>query len=229
PNLQQAWSGLPMGGLIATTPFVALALAALPKHQATRVDRLLLAVFGGYVTLACLATPVDPGLQWGPRLLLPVYPAATILSLKGLQRVVREHKRPKKRTLVGVFLASSIVISLLFQGCSLRLLHVVKNRDRELIESTARLPTAWVISDEYGYAQYVAPLFFEKEFFYVRTQDDYQELAQRLLKNGITTYAVATYPTPHRRVVDPLDVGDGFVVRQIGDQLFEIETDKQTG
>lgn len=228
PNLQQAWSGLPLGGLLATAPFLALAPVAQPKYQATRVDRLLLAVSGGYIALVCLATPVDPGLQWGPRLLLPVYPAATILALKGLQRVVSEHRGPKVRTLVGVSLASSIVVSLLFQGCSIRLLHVVKNRDRELIETTAQLPTGWVVSDEYGYAQYVAPLFYEKVFFYVRAQDDYRELAQTLLQNGISTYAVTTYPTPHRRAVDPLIGGDGFVVRQVGDQLFEIETDRRS-
>ena len=229
PNLQQAWSGVPMGGLIATTPFLALALATMSKYGATRVDRLLLAVCGGQIALACLATPVDPGLQWGPRLLLAVYPAATILSVKGLHRVVREHKRPETRTLVGVCLASTVVISLLFQACGIRLLHVIKNRDRELIDTTARLTTSWVVSDEYGYAQYVAPLFYEKVFFYVRTQDDYQGLAQTLFKHGITTYAVTTYATPHRRAVDPLGVADGFVVRKIGDQLFEIGTSKQTG
>ncbi len=229
PNLQQGWSGVPMGGLIATTPFLALTLASLSLGKARRVDHLMLAVCGGFIALVCLATPVDPGLQWGPRLLLSVYPPATILSLKGLRTVVREQKRVSARTLVRACLASTVVVSLLLQGCGIRIMHTIKNRDRQLIEDTSRLASHWIVSDEYGYAQYTAPLFYDKEFFYVSTQEDYQQLTETFFSRGITTYAVTTYLTPHRRAVDPLDVSDGLTVRELGDHLFEIGASNKTG
>jgi hypothetical protein len=228
-NLRNAWPGLPMGGLLATTPFLALLPAGLPLASMTRVDRLLLGVCGGYVAVVCLATPVDPGLQWGPRFLLPVYPAATVLALKGLQKVVGEYKRTTAKVLAGVCLASTLAASVLLQGCGIHILHVIKNRDRQLIESTSQLASRWIVSDEYGYAQYVAPLFYEREFFYVHTQQDYQRLVEIFFEHGITTYAVTAYSVPHRRSVDPLNVSSGLTVHKIGDQLFEIKADSQVG
>jgi hypothetical protein len=228
-NLRSAWPGLPMGGLLATTPFLALLPASLPLSSMTRVDRLLLGVCGGYVAVVCLATPVDPGLQWGPRFLLPAYPAATVLGLKGLRKVVGEYRRPSMRLAAGACLASTLVASALLQGCGIHVLHVIKNRDRQLIESTSQLASRQIVSDEYGYAQYVAPLFYEREFFYVRTQQDYQRLVEIFFAHGINTYAVTAYSIPHRRAVDPLNVSSGLTVHKIGDQLFEIEADSRVG
>lgn len=92
-----------------------------------------------------------------------------------------------------------------------------------LIEDTAQISPPYVVSDEYGYAQYVAPLFYEKQFFYVRNQEAYQRLTETFLKNGIRIFAVATYPVPHRRAVDPLIAAEGHTVRRVSHQLFEIE------
>jgi hypothetical protein len=228
PNLRQAWSGVPMGGLIATAPFLVLVLGMLFGSKATQLDRLLLAVCGGYIGLVCLTTPVDPGLQWGPRFLLPVFPLASVLALRGFGSVVQDMRSPNRRMVVGASLASAVLVSLFLQGCSIRLLHLIKNRDRQLIESASQLQSAWVISDEYGYAQYVAPVFYEKVFFYVRHQSEYEQLTEAMFSHGITTYSVATYATPHRREVDPFDVADGYAVRKVGDQLFQIRTSEST-
>jgi len=103
-------------------------------------------------------------------------------------------------------------------------MHMIKTRDRQLIESTARLDPTWIVSDDYGLAQYVAPLFYEKEFFYVRSQEEYQRLTETFVRNGIDRYAVVTYPVAQRRVVDPTGISDGYVVREVGPQIFEIET-----
>jgi len=226
PNLRQAWSGIPMGGLIATVPFLVLVPGLLFRATLTQVDRLLLAICGGYIALVCLTTPVDPGLQWGPRFLLPVLPLASILALRGFASTMQDIRTPNRRAVIGVSLASTVVVSVLLQGSSIRLLHLIKNRDRQLIESAAQLPSAWVISDEYGYAQYVAPLFYEKVFFYVRGQGDYEQLTEAMFSHGITTYAVATYATPHRREVDPCDVAAGYAVQEVGDQLLQIGTNE---
>ena len=102
-------------------------------------------------------------------------------------------------------------------------MQIVKSRDRQLIENISLLDTTWIVSDEYGLAQYTAPLFYEKQFFYVRSQEDYQRLTETFALSGIQRYAFVTYPVPHRGVVDPRAVSDRYVTRQVGHQLFEIE------
>ena len=186
-------------------------------------------VFVGHITLVCLATPVDPGLQWGPRFLLPVLPVGTVLALGNYRALVREHSGPRARVAVTASLWALLGVSLLCQLTGVRVMSVIKGRDRQLIADTTALDSQYVVSDEYGYAQYVAPLFYEKQFFYVRTQEDYQSLMEAFVRNDIRTYAVATYAAPHRRAIDPLNVSDEYVVREIDDQLFQIERSEQDG
>jgi hypothetical protein len=228
-NLSDAWSGRPIGGLLATTPLLAFSFAALSMRRAESIDRLLMSVFVGYVLLVCVATPVDPGLQWGPRFLLPAMPAGVVLATGYYRRLTSEHTRSSPRVAITLSLAALLGISLAAQICGLRVMNVIKLRDRQLIVDTAMLDCEYVMSDEYGYAQYVAPLFYEKQFFYVRTQEDYQRLTETFVRNGIRTYAVTTYPTPHRRVIDPLDVSEQFVVREVDYQLFHIEEADHAG
>jgi hypothetical protein len=226
PNLLQAWSGRPLGGLIATTPFLVFSLGVRPDRQGGESHRLLLGTCVGYIALVCLATPVDPGLQWGPRFLLPIFPPAAVLALSSRRALTQPPTRSSSGTLLAGCLAATLGISLLFQACGIRVMYVVRNRDRQLMESTANLDSRWIISDEYGLAQYLAPLFYQKEFFYVRSQEEYQELTESFIANGIHKYAVVSYPAPQRRLVDPAVAPEGYTVRQVGQQIFEIE---QTG
>lgn len=223
PNLLEAWSGRPLGGLIATTPFLVFSFGATSQREAPESHRLLLSVCVGYIALVCLATPVDPGLQWGPRFLLPVFPPAAVLALSNHRALIKQSARSSTGTLLTACLAATLGISLLFQACGVRVMHMVKSRDRQLIESTANLDSTWIVSDEYGLAQYLAPLFYQKEFFYVRSQEEYQRLTESFISNGIRRYAVVSYPVPHRRLVDPAIGPEGYSVRQVGQQLFEIE------
>jgi hypothetical protein len=223
PNLVEAWSGRPLGGLIATTPFLVFSFGGISQQEDADSRRLALAACLGYIILVCIATPVDPGLQWGPRFLLPIYPLAAVLALRNGQALRATARSSSTGTLLGACLAATLGVSLVFQACGVRVMNMVKTRDRQLIESTARLDSTWIVSDEYGLAQYAAPLFYQKEFFYVRSQEEYQRLTETFVRNGIDRYAVVTYPVPHRRIVDPAGVSDGYAVREVGPQLFEIE------
>jgi len=223
PNLLQAWSGRPLGGLIATTPFLAFSFNAISNRDLKDGHRLLLAVCLGYIALVCIATPVDPGLQWGPRFLLPIFPLATVLALRNYRSLAEGSRRASSTTVLTACLVATLGTSLLFQGCGVRVMQIVKSRDRQLIENISLLDTTWIVSDEYGLAQYTAPLFYEKQFFYVRSQEDYQRLTETFALSGIQRYAFVTYPVPHRGVVDPRAVSDRYVTRQVGHQLFEIE------
>jgi hypothetical protein len=209
--------------LIATTPFLVFSFGGIPQPEDGDSRRLALAACFGYIILVCIATPVDPGLQWGPRFLLPIYPLAAVLALRNGQALSATARSSSTGTLLGACLAATIGVSLVFQACGIRVMNMVKTRDTQLIESTARLDSTWIVSDEYGLAQYAAPLFYQREFFYVRSQEEYQRLTETFVRNGIDRYAVVTYPVAHRRIVDPAGVSDGYVVREVGPQLFEIE------
>jgi hypothetical protein len=215
--------------LIATAPFLAFSFSGVPGEEDRDSRRLVLAACLGYVILVSIVTPVDPGLQWGPRFLLPIYPLAAVLAVRNGQALRAAARSSSSGILLAGCLAATLVVSLLFQACGIHVLYTIKTRDRQLIESTARLDSTCIISDEYGFAQYAAPLFYEKEFFYVRTQQDYEQLTKTLFGRGVTTYAVTTYATPHRQEINPLDVADGYAVRELGNQLYEIRQCTENG
>jgi len=223
PNILQANAGRPLGGLVSTTPFFAFGFVVLSGPPHRQKNRFLLALSLGYITLVCSITPVDPGLQWGPRFLLPILPPLTILALNNFHTLTKPRERRSPRGLLKVSFLSVAAVSLLLQASSLRTMYVLKTRDMKLIEDTAQISSPYIVSDEYGYAQYVAPLFYGKQFFYVRNQDAYRRLTETFLRNDIHIFAVVTYPTPHRRVVDPLIAAEGYTVRRVGNRLFEIE------
>ena len=222
PNILEAATGRPLGGLITTSPFLAFSFATLLNSSFGRKNRFLLTLSVGYITLVCLMTPVDPGLQWGPRFLLPILPPLTILATNNFS-ALNTHGGFSRRGLLSVCFLSMVALSLLVQMSGLRTLYILKTRDARLIENTSQIGSAYIISDEYGYAEYVAPLFYEKQFFYARDQEAYQELTETLLKNGIHSFAVVAYPRPFRRAVDPLVAADGYEIRRVGEQLYEIE------
>jgi len=222
PNILEAATGRPLGGLITTSPFLAFSFATLLNSSFGRKNRFLLTLSVGYITLVCLMTPVDPGLQWGPRFLLPILPPLTILATNNFS-ALNTHGGFSRRGLLSVCFLSMVALSLLVQMSGLRTLYILKTRDARLIENTSQIGSAYIISDEYGYAEYVAPLFYEKQFFYARDQEAYQELTETFLKNGIHSFAVVAYPRPFRRAVDPLVAADGYEIRRVGEQLYEIE------
>jgi len=222
PNILEAATGRPLGGLITTSPFLAFSFATLLNSSFGRKNRFLLTLSVGYITLVCLMTPVDPGLQWGPRFLLPILPPLTILATNNFS-ALNTHGGFSRRGLLSVCFLSMVALSLLVQMSGLRTLYILKTRDARLIENTSQIGSAYIISDEYGYAEYVAPLFYEKQFFYARDQEAYQELTETFLKNGIHSFAVVAYPRPFRRAVDPLVPADGYEIRRVGEQLYEIE------
>ena len=223
PNILQAASGRPLGGLIPAAPLFAFSFAALPSSSVTQKKRFLLALALGYITLICLLTPVDPGLQWGPRFLLPIMPPLTILALNNVRALARPGARSAATSALRASFLALVSISLLLQAAGLRTMYTFRMRDRKLIEDTAQIDSPYLVSDEYGYAQYVAPLFYEKQFFYVANQEAYRGLTDVFLRKGIDIFAVVTYPVPHRNAIDPLIGGDGYTVTRVGNQLYQLE------
>jgi len=227
PNILEASGGRPLGGLITTAPFLVFGFATLLDSSVRRHNAFLLAFTLAYMALVSLLTPVDPGLQWGPRFLLPILPPLVILATNNFRALSTLGGRSTRSPLTVCF-ASVVALSFLVQISGLRTLQIIKTRDLELIQNTALKDSLHIISDEYGYAEYVAPLFYEKQFFYVRDQSAYQELTQTLLSNHIRTFAVVTYPVPSRKTVDPLIAADGYAIREVGDAVYEIGKPKSS-
>jgi hypothetical protein len=227
PNILEAAAGRPLGGLITTAPFLAFGLTTLLDSSVGRGNKMLLAIGVGYTALVCVLTPVDPGLQWGPRFLLPILPPLAVVATNNFHALQAMGDLRSWRLLRACFI-STVVLSIVVQAAGLRTLYIIKIRDRDLIQQTGQLDAVHIMSDEYGYAQYTAPLFYEKQFFYVRDQEEYQRLTETLANRDISTYAFVTYPVPDRQAVDPLDAPACCVVRASGPDLYEIAVTEGT-
>jgi hypothetical protein len=227
PNVLEASAGRPLGGLITTAPFLVFAFTTLLNSSVRQANRLLLAIALGYAALVCVVTPVDPGLQWGPRFLLPIFPPLAVVVTNNLRALQTAGNLRSERLLRACFV-SMVALSVVVQAAGLMTLHIIKARDRDLIQQVGQLDAVHILSDEYGFAQYVAPLFYEKQFFYVRDQEEYQQLTEALVNQGISRYAFVTYPVPDRRAVDPLDPPACCVVRGLAPQLYEISVAEET-
>jgi hypothetical protein len=221
PNILEAANGKPLGGLITTGPFLVFACTTLlSTSQLEKRNYYLLAISMACTALVCLATPVDPGLQWGPRFLLPIFPPLAVVATNNFHAL---HVRGDRgASLLKTCFIAVVALSFLVQLSGLRTLYIIKARDRQLIQHVDQLGVVHILTDEYGYAQYAAPLFYEKQFFYVRSQEDYQRLVETLVSHSINRYAFVTYPIPSRRAVDPLNGPECCVVQAVGPQLFEI-------
>jgi hypothetical protein len=221
PNILEASAGRPLGGLITTAPFLVFGFTTLLNSSVGQGNRMLLAIGLGYTALVCVLTPTDPGLQWGPRFLLPIFPPLAVVATNNFRALEAVGHLRSGRLLRACFICT-VALSLAVQMAGLRTLHIIKTRDRDLIQQTGQLDAVHILSDEYGYAQYVAPLFYERQFFYVRDQEEYQRLTETLLNHDISRYAFVTYPVPDRQAVDPLDAPACCVVRALAPQLYEI-------
>lgn len=222
-NIFQASRGRPMGGLITSTPLLALGFAVLCDPPWRKRNLFLLVLSLGSIAVVSVMTPVDPGLQWGPRFLLPIFPPLTVLVLNNLTALSKATRRLRPRLLVMGPYISVVAASVLLQASGLRTMYIIKTRDVRLIENTQDIDTQYIVTDEYGYAQYVAPLYFERQLFYARSQEAYQTLTETFLANDVTTFAFVTYPFPGRRAVDPMLAAEGYSIKQVGHRLLEIE------
>ncbi len=227
PNILEAAAGRPLGGLITTAPFLVFGLTTLLNSSVRQGNRMLVAIGLGYTALVCAWTPVDPGLQWGPRFLLPIFPPLAVVATNNFRALQAMGDLRSVRLLKACFI-TTVALSILVQVAGLRTLYIIKIRDRDLIQRTGQLEAVHISSDEYGYAQYVAPLFYEKQFFYVRDQEDYQRLTETLVNHDIRRYAFVTYPVPDRQAVNPLDAPACCVVRALGPELYEITVEEGT-
>jgi hypothetical protein len=148
--------------------------------------------FLGSLVLVTLTTPVDTGLHWGPRFLLPVLPLVVILAVRFLAARPEAPWCQTLRDRCTVRLAGALLVllSVIVQVQGLRLLAHEKTESAQLITYFRDLPTQYVISEVDWFAAEAASLFYQRTFFYVPDQAGYNELVARLYAQGVDGFAM---------------------------------------
>lgn len=172
-------------GLLAVAPVCVFWLAGWPFHKQDRsrtfrrAATLLVMIF---IVGVILTSPTPGGWQFGPRLLLPVYPLLFILSIQGLT-ALREHA-PQKLVLAVFFATLCVGFTTAF-----RALQVADHnkRDWHLLALAFRQSQSQVIVTDRPYLpQNLACLYYEKPFFLIGADaEDATDLLSRLAEAGI--------------------------------------------
>jgi hypothetical protein len=205
-------------GLLPVSPLIALSLVPLRREQnreRAELSTFLLLVILGYIVAVCVLGQIDPGLQWGPRFLLPLYPLLIVAALNSLTTLERS---PTRKAIVVVFVALAVT-SLVIQVAGIRLLYRNKQKSLDFWQGTVVLPVTHIVTEVSWYPPEVADLFYERQFFYAEKQTDFEGLMARFCQAGIEQFA---WVPLERTNIDPEVVFADCSVEQRSDLVFEI-------
>jgi len=201
--------------LLHTMPLLALlptliVMAPGPRHP----HRLFLAWSAAlYIALVVLLAPVEGGLQWGPRLLLPAVPLVTIAMLAVLigqvsitpprvapgGRLAADGRlAPGGRLTPGRHLAmtgviAALALGLLMQGIGLRFLVAVRSYNARMLETvrSAVSPGDVILSDFFAVPQLLTTLSSSNPILYLKPGSDLDTLSARLDAMGARPFWIA--------------------------------------
>jgi len=195
--------------LLHTMPLLALlptliVMAPGPRHP----HRLFLAWSAAlYIALVVLLAPVEGGLQWGPRLLLPAVPLVTIAMLAvliGQVSITPPRVAPGGRLAAGGRLApgrhlamtgviAALALGLLMQGIGLRFLVAVRSYNARMLETvrSAVSPGDVILSDFFAVPQLLTTLSSSNPILYLKPGSDLDTLSARLDAMGARPFWIA--------------------------------------
>jgi hypothetical protein len=172
-----------VSGLVASAPWVALTLLSDPRAPR---ERLLWMVVGLF-TAAVIATGTHGGLQWGPRYLLPVFPALVWLAAFGADRARAAAPGiwPSLCRWAAALLAVSALIQLsgvdqIAQGIdrSARINAILEAAPAEIIIT----PLEWITLG-------AGPVYFEKSLMLVSSPEEFHDLVETLAARHVRRWA----------------------------------------
>lgn len=172
-----------VSGLIPAAPFVVLAVLSVPDR---RSGRFLLGVVIAF-SAAVIVTASRGGIQWGPRYLLPVFPALTWLAADAMERArVRWAEMfPRVRNVAAVLVGLSILVQL----AGVEQVHqlartngLVKRAIRSIPADIVVTPLEWLVLE-------AGEVYFEKQLMLVRNPEDLRALVGRLSKHEVKRWA----------------------------------------
>lgn len=187
-----------MRGLIPTCPLVGLMLVyawvrGKSERSAERANEdFFVLTFLGSLVLITLSTPVDTGLHWGPRFLLPLLPLVALLTVRLLTAGpdAAWQQSPRDRRVVRLVGVTLVLLSVVIQVQGIRFLARKKIESAQLVTYFLDLPTRYVISEVDWFTSEAASLFYQRTFFYAADQAGYQDLVSRLYAQGADSFAL---------------------------------------
>jgi hypothetical protein len=177
--------------LLTAFPAVLLCLMPAAHHSdvsvANQRARLLIWFGLAFIALAWLARLPDGGLQLGPRMLLPVYPA---LVLAGASRAASWFRRGAGPAFAAAVAVAALVnVSGLAQIEGLRQLRAFNTSNHLVFTTVAQSGERAVVTDVWYAPPLLAPLFYdERLIFLIDDERDLDELVGRLEAGGITSF-----------------------------------------
>lgn len=209
-------------GLLGVSPFVIFSVVYPGVEQSGRPRRdslFLLLVTLGYVAEVCLTTQIDPGWQWGPRFLLPIYPLLVVAALRAVEWIAGSVEQLDTRYLVYIAFAGLALISFFLQFESMQLLLNIKRNHNQLLAFLKDLPAQQVVADVGWYVPQMSSLFYEREFFLTKTQESFEGMVQLLYQGGVREFGWASrVDSP----INPLVRSPDYEVRERSRALYEI-------
>jgi len=200
-----------LSGFITTMPLVALSLAYVSRdvdHGRYRIIyklNLVIALF--YFSGMMIITPVDGGLQWGSRYLLPMVPsllyaAAYTFNTYNLLLTGRM-QQALQYTTIGL-----IAISILIQLSGLVAQIDEHKQAKQLQDAITALPANVILTNAPFMPTHIAGVD-DKIFLYVETEEDIAKLITRLDTAGISQLGFITLeaiPLPIPEQVDDIQL-----------------------
>jgi len=214
-------------GLLPTWPLLAFSFTYLDGDlrkvpRSTRLAPFVLLTTLLFVLLACLTSPVDGGLQWGPRYLLVAFPMLAVLAHRTLTRLSQLQISPGLQHAVwGVFLL------LLVTGIGLQTLGLRQQYNRRETWFSARsavlaLPEEIIVTASSWFVLEMADLYYHKEFHYVASQSSYQRLVDTLRTHNVARFAFIPLIPPAASPLQPVVRTATYHTRRLSGVRMEI-------
>lgn len=156
---------------------------------ACKLLRFLLRTVGIFLVLVFLLTFNDGGGQWGPRYLLVILPALTVILAGWLIALDRNAIHPLFLVPGALLLILLLIQSFVIQYQGVAQLRAQQVMQQEMNRHVALLPEQIVVVDWLSTSFVLAPSFYEKTLLLVSTPEEVEPLMHMLQVHGITDFA----------------------------------------
>ncbi len=172
-------------------------------------DGFLLALFCLYLLAYSFVAPWAGAvsLHWGARPVFALYPLLAVPAAGNLAKwwTAREAKISWRTVLVGFL----VLVSLVGQVASVNLLQRKKAFSVRLAQTISQLETPVVVTNVWWLGHELNTVFFDKAIFYIRTQEELQQLEAGLREKQIREFLFINRPHPGPVQPGELRIDDG--------------------
>jgi hypothetical protein len=184
---------------IVGTPFMLFGLMSFKfsSEEESPFFGFVLTTMGLFIIIFSLISPLNGGMQWGSRFLLPFYPIFAILAIYTFIKLWRTQDFRMREFFVTLFIAA-VALSFVNEIRGVQLLYDKKVGSEKLIKETEELNSNQIITDVWWYPLDMAGIYFDNLFFYPRKNDGLNDLTLSKLiidfhEKGIRDFSFVTF------------------------------------